>query len=395
MSIKIAFITILAFSSIIAPKSGVVQKLDNGQNKNTIQLQKCYSRPLSIYFQMDSDNDFTASLATPETKLICPTLEQTCCSADQLTQQFAVFKENYLVLRNYFKNQEEIIAKLKELKFVATIPKEDKTEESESEDIEKKPVDRSHLYGVLLHYLQSSYDQSHHLNYTISSYYSGFLCQFCHPESNAFFPLFSNYRSRDNRDFDREDTKWQFDVSFFNEYFKLVTGVYKYKLLLSNANKILVQIAESQNSQGIMAFPDMNPEALSEYINYCESILGDSVALSKSKCFETIQQNKDIVQTMSGFEEISKFFFILNEHMFLNFGLLQFATKKDDYFPVAFNFALQNEKMGEDLEQYRIKINTNKGFSMVTRKISESLWYLFAQKSVASVIAIILFVFVN
>jgi len=164
---------ILLLSSAFCANSKL---LDQGE----VELKKCNPSIVQLFVSYKLNTDQTlAELPDAKTKKICPTLDQTCCPSDMLEAQFDLFLQTLNFYTEIFANHSEILDILKHATIVPT-----KTDESQnSSQSGSYKMSEAMLLSEFYGFFQRAYDDNKQLPNIFANYYSGFMCNYCHPDT--------------------------------------------------------------------------------------------------------------------------------------------------------------------------------------------------------------------
>jgi len=245
-------------------------------------------------FSFDHDQE-EAKLPDEQTKKICPTLEQTCCPIAGLQAQFTHFQ---IVINNWselFEIQKKFLATLKK----AGLPHV----EDELSDSKIQAMSENELWALFSKEAQEWYNTNQGLPKELATFYSGFMCNYCHPDT------FSNFVQVGKED-SLESFKFVFDLKsnfpaiialqsqILNFYLKMATAIDAMNLIISKTD-------------------DFRP------IDMISSSKIKEIITSTAECIRENKQYEDMV------ENFKKCFPLFEDDIRFDIGFMNFSSYHD------------------------------------------------------------------
>jgi len=270
---KLAFFILLSSSAFCAKS----KMLDQGK----VELKECYPNLVKMFMNFDHDhNKEQATLPDEQTKKICPTLEQTCCPTAGLQAQFTHFQ---IVINNWselFEIQKKFLATLKK----AGLPHV----EDDLSDSKIQAMSDNELWALFFKEAQEWYNINQGLPKELATFYSGFMCNYCHPDTFSSFVKVGNKDSLDSY-------KFAFDLKsnipaiialqskILNFYLKMATALEAMNLIISKMDDLKpIQMLSSSKIKEIMT---LSAECIRENKQY------EDMVENFKKCFPLFEDD--------------------------------------------------------------------------------------------------------
>ena len=345
-----------------------------GKKSNHTSLNNCNPIVRNYFKHFDHGNNkrYPAKFTDPEVKKFCPTLDETCCGSKQLEKQLADFQLAHLKIKDQLDFIDYLINILIDKGVHPVDPELDEqdSEEESSEETEKQinSVElENKLLSKLLFTLKQLKSKSGKLNYAISSFYSGFVCELCTSYGSYYFTEYNRKKDRDVptivmtlESFVKSGEMIYEQINFY-KHLGNVFNVYK-KILKIHGTSIDLYISDKTETSVML-------ESASKYAERFTTVNKLYSGKFRAKEFNIFEPFGQLLV----FKTSSSLLNSLNEYIFN-----RFQTKK--YEPISsqnenneIQFILLTEEGLKYWKNSSIEID-DKGFSYTTNQYPENLW---------------------
>lgn len=377
--------------------SVIKRKEDQGQSSR-VDL-KCYGKILNKFFLSTNLDEAYSPVAPDElTKDICPTLDLNCCKSDAIKAQFEVFNATYIQLREYFFLHSNITTnlrkhKVKPLKTEYTEPK--CTDEDSyrfydgSEHVGDSPTgetDPQKLISMFLYEMDQSLANHRTLNYTLSKYYSGFICGICHPKASTQFS-----QTHSQKQLDDDHIAFRYSLESFQAHQKVFLEILEYWRSLGRAYEILKQLPAKPDFTTDVRF--MHPKEIQCAITKIKPCLElktvAEIFANGKKCFIGLEAGILLDFRAGNFETVRTIYRDINEYFFLHFNDLAMFPRRAEALPIKIQFATQNIDTEISWDNVEPDLHDG-GFNVLEHQYREKKWFLGALRVGVSLLAAVI-----
>lgn len=350
--------TIILFSLIALSQCGGNESLIQKAQEDIKHEFTCYPGILRISLDNISGSEQTSKKASEEIKKICPQLDQTCCSLDQLNtlkesflkgkEDVLKIKEIYWMVISLFKNHKDAIKKQFDDK------KESLIKCLTPEQFNKKDT----ILNNLSKNIDSAEETLRNFYNSMLKYFSGYACELC----GRNFHHIKKESSERKLTFHIDNIK---TIKQNLEIFLEFSGHMFNFIYLSDA----ISCNENENHQTKLNSMHENNTALEQYINECSSIENNENFMANS-CMELMEMHGlyDVGQILANIYD--SFYDLYKKLSTFDEGLENKDGKKPEVLDKITFYSINRDAL-----KNKLKIDEgNEGINLPANPMSKNIW---------------------